>query len=270
MTTDVQNVQTESVIYVRYENLSERWEKAEIQKDILLQFLLEKYPQTVTFAELPLGEKSQASRRTLHVFCERCEFQGASPRYLTGSYQPRSGEKQGLGRFSFSVGGEKINPQTWQANIKEDKPCYFVAAARAFSAETIIKAQDLKIQDCSSEKNNLIPDSFLSEHEAQIALTSYLGKTTVRTFQEKERLSPGVTRMSFDVRANDFVRLQYKGTGGLLIRSRAKALANGVLGATVQVQLFTTSAGSSGINSNVNSKIIAAKVTGPGEVEYEN
>ncbi|MBX9704477.1 MAG: flagella basal body P-ring formation protein FlgA [Silvanigrellaceae bacterium] len=253
-------------IYVEYQNLSRESHCAEMQKDILSQFIRKIVGYHGIIFEYNHETDSKNIEKYLKIKCDKCYELKKSSVFLSNSL---SESKAFLGEkrfFNFQTHSFLEEPKYWYVQLEERKKSYYLSALGNLKQGTKLNKQNLQINSCfvdysSCKVSEPLDDITLAEQK----INEISEKNLTKNIGSGEEILSKFVYTPKVIHANDSVKIYYENNAGLTIKAYGKALSNGAFGESVKIEINLNS---NGLNSFSSKKIINAMVTAPGEVRY--
>lgn len=288
-------VQPDTPVWLSYENLSKEGVTAEFQKDLLAQMLQELFPQAEGFLESPRSEdvkhieresNTLKSGRALapkplhwHLACETCNWASDTTLFISGSARARDFGGSGNDKESlvveFKVKSPDSAPRIWKVRIGLRPARFFIAAAQSLPVGNPAGESFFVAKPCPTSGLCSFDMSFEDLQSATQAMTSWHGLMATRSLVAGAALRSSDFSLPLLVRSRDDVKVIFRPSRGLRIETRGRALANGVRGQNVRIELPNQalnrgSGYADGMHAQgrLGPRVIEATVKAAGEVEY--
>lgn len=253
-------------IYIEYKDLSKVTNVAEIQKDIIVQFLknLKKDNSIVVDNS---NHQSLPNEKDLNfiIHCLQCNIDLNSEYELIISSITKT-KNTFNNYYTFELRNEKNLKTTWRLEVIEKKQIYYISAKQNISPNTILSGKDLEVSNCSTEETKCNPKYFyLNKQEAENSINKVTNKRT--NFPVRQGKEIDILNLSQEilVHAGEKIKIIYSPTQSLTIQTYGKSLSNAGLGESIRVQISNWFENSSVPHPT---GIIEGTVVAPGEVEY--
>lgn len=253
-------------IYIEYKDLSKVTHVAEIQKDIIVQFVksLTK-DNNIIIERASLLDNSNENEQNFIIRCLQCTINPVHENEIIFSSLTKT-KNTFTNQYTFDIRTEKNKRTTWRLEVIEKKRIHFFTAKQNISPNTILSTNEIEISSCTTEDFKCNPKSyFFSKQDAENNIYKVKNKRT--NFPIRQGKEIDILNLSQDilVRAGEKIKIIYSPSNTLTIQTYGKSLSNGGLGERIRVQISNWFENSSVPHPN---GIIEGTVVASGEVEY--
>ncbi len=285
MTTDVPDT-----LFLSYENLAAEVSVAEVQKDVLTQFLRTQFRDVGTIVEGGQEQKSvlndfnrpqdaakanararvkeslQTTAKSMRVVlrCIQCGRSALDFSIDRGSIRAEHFENEFKFQASFRVALSRGPMETWRVALFPDESGFCVRARTTLSPTTILSASDFEIKKCKKEGHTAQAAILESEQLGLLKIEELQGFRVAQHISAGAFLDEETLRHPIAVKAYESVKVVLDAASGFQIKTVGKVLHSAAKGETVKVELQSLL----GATHFAAKRTIDAVVVAPGEVSY--
>ncbi|WGL60795.1 flagella basal body P-ring formation protein FlgA [Pigmentibacter sp. JX0631] len=253
-------------IYVEYKNLAKADSIAEIQKDLIVQFMKNLKKDDNIIVDNSNHQKTENEKDINYIVrCIQCNVEVGHDYEIIHSSVNKT-KNAFTNQYVFDLRNEKNQKTTWRLEITEKKIIFFISAKSNLLINNILTDKDLEISQCNTDDLKCNPKNyFLNKSDAQSNLIKVTNKRTNTPIRQGKEIDILTLSQEILVHSGEKIKIIYSPTDNLTIQTYGKSLTNGGLGETIRVQISNWFD-----NSSVSQPagIIEGTVVAPGEVKY--
>ncbi|MGY3802514.1 flagella basal body P-ring formation protein FlgA [Pigmentibacter ruber] len=253
-------------IYLEYKNLAKTDNIAEIQKDLIVQFIKILKKDDNIIIENSTRQKLGNEKDINYIArCIQCNME-IGHEYEINASSIHKTKNTFINQYVFDIRNEKNQKTSWQLELAEKKLIYYISAKNNLLPNYILTEKDIEISSCYTDELKCSPKNYFSnKSEAQSNLNKVTNKRTNNTIRQGKEIDILTLSQEILVHSGEKIKIIYSPTDNLTIQTYGKSLTNGGLGETIRVQINNWFDNSSVLHPT---GIIEGTVVAPGEVKY--